>query len=363
MNFFSAQFSHKKKGLLTLTSLLLSASSFAIIPEVSEEKGWAGFVAGGIGWADITSNTVAGNKFFDLGRAPWDGTNTKANSRSKTHGIVGGQVTWTLSGRNALFFGTSLIDELTQSGVMQLGWRKSTHSVGTFQIGILKDPAPIPSRIYTDPFANNSGPRSETDQNSAGIRLGWDRIFNTAFEVTLTALNYDIDSERSGQGYTGLGGCDAACIALLDREGDLTQFEVGYLFKFGNNKHLLRPGVTFSDFDADGNANDYDSTVAKVTYSWHGLENYTFVSNVSFGEQDFDTVNPLAVFGGQEQDTDIFVIDASVIYNLPFGNKNRWQLVTHALYGEGDSDINFYDTEATQVSATVLYHFGNRNNL
>jgi hypothetical protein len=47
-----------------------------------------------------------------------------------------------------------------------------------------------------------------------------------------------------------------------------------------------------------------------------------------------------------------------LLYDLPFGNENRWQLVTNVTYGEGDSDMDFYDSEITKISALVLYKFG-----
>ena len=336
--------------ILTLGSVIWSSASFAL-PEVSEEKGWSGYVGGGIAVTEITSNTVAGNRLMDLDHDPWNGNNEKADSRSEGYGLVTGEVTWTLGRRNALFLGTSMIDQLTQQGAQQFGWRKTTDSAGTFQVGAITSGA-LPTRVYNDPYNNSGANRGVTDQTTSGLRLGWDRIFSTAFEVTLTALDVEIDTENSG----ATQGLTAAEVRSLDREGDLVKLEVGYLFKLFGGDHLLRPAIIATDFDADGDAMDYDGAMAKITYSWIGGDAWSFVSNLSYGERDYDNANP--VFG-IEQDTDIVAIDASLIYDLPFGGERRWQLVTRALYADGDSDIDFHDQEAISGSVAVLYHFGN----
>jgi hypothetical protein len=340
-----------------ISSFLLSTASFAL-PEVSEDKGWTGYVAFGGGYADITSNEIAGNRLLDLDKDPWNGNNQKASSRSEGFASIGGEVTWTLGRRNAVFLGSSMVDRLTQNGVLQLGWRKTTDSAGTFQVGFLTNPTPTPARIYNDPYNDDGSNRGVTDQTTKGARFQWDKIFNTNFELTLTTLTNDIDSENSGAGYSGV--CAANCQRSLDREGDLMKAEIGYLFKLFGGDHLLRPSVEFNDFDADGDAKDYDGVMGKLTYSWVPDGNWGFVSNVTYGERDYDTVNPIFAIGGNgpEQDTDIIVIDASLLYDLPFGNENRWQLVTNVTYGEGDSDIDFHDSEITKVSANVLYKFG-----
>jgi hypothetical protein len=335
---------------LGIGGFLLSTASFAL-PEVSEDKGFTGYVAFGGGYADITSNTIAGNRLLDLDKDPWNGNNQKASSRSEGFASIGGEVTWTLGRRNAVFLGSSMVDRLTQNGVLQLGWRKSTDSAGTFQLGFLTNPTPTPARIYNDPFDDSGDNRGVTDQTTKGARFQWDRIFSTNFEFTLTTLTNDINTENSGL-ELGLSQADRRS---LDREGDLIKAEVGYLFKLFGGNHLLRPSIEFNDFDADGDSQDYDGVMGKLTYSWLPDGNWGFVSNVTYGERDYDTVNP--VFG-IEQDTDVIVVDASLLYDLPFGDEKRWQLVTNVTYGEGDSDMDFYDSEITKISANVLYKFG-----
>ena len=137
-----------------------------------------------------------------------------------------------------MFLGTSLEDAVTLDGAAQFGVRKDLGATGVLQAGYLF--SGIPTQAWADPYAEGVE-REEVDRDSSGLRLRWDRVMGSAFELTFSYRDISVDEERSGQGVLSVA-CDVACQDLLRRDGDQYSFDVSYLYKLGDGtRHLLRP--------------------------------------------------------------------------------------------------------------------------
>jgi hypothetical protein len=315
---------------------------------VPEQQGWSGFFAGGLGYTDVESNTVAGNRLIDGGKDTINNIFQSPESSDHVHPVFTGEVNYTLANRNQIFFGTTLEDALTLDGAVQLGWRKQTERPGIFQVGILF--SAIPTEVWEDPYLAGV-PRSETDRDSTGLRFQWDRIFGTALEWQVSYRDIDVDTERSGQNVLG---CLSTCQALLRRDGDSYATDLSWLFRFAGGKHIFRPLIGYRTLDADGDAESYDAARLELTYSYMG-QKFNFVTNAAVASKDFDEPNPLY---GIKRDSDPVAVNATLFYRLPTAS-NRWQLFTTVLWGEADSDIDFHDNELFMISAGAFYRFGN----
>ncbi len=253
------------------------------------------------------------------------------------HPVVTGEVNYTFVNGWQAFFGTSIEDAVTLDGVTQLGARKNLGSAGTLQGGLLF--SGIPTQVWEDPYAEGVQ-RDETDRDSAGLRLQWDRVLGTAFELTFSYRDISIDTERSGEGVTSVA-CDATCQDLLRRDGDQYHFDASYLFRLGEGqRHLLRPMVRYTTDDRDGDAISGDAYRLQLSYIFLG-QGYTVASNVAFGGATQDARNPLF---GRKTDSDRFAVDTTLFYRLPI-DSGRWQAVGSLLWGEDDSDVDFHDSE------------------
>jgi len=62
---------------------------------------------------------------------------------------------------------------------------------------------------------------------------------------------------------------------------------------------------------------------------------------------------------GARTDTVGIVVDTKLFYRLPF-ESGRLQAVGSVLWGEGDSDVAFHDSEIFMINAGVMYRFGAR---
>jgi hypothetical protein len=327
----------------------LPASALEPIPDT---PGWRGFVVLGAGYTELRSNFVAGNPLVSIGNREFDSLGARPKSDDTVHPIVTGELNYTFDTGWQVFFGTSLEDAVTLDGVTQLGARKDLGAAGIVQGGFLF--SGVPTETWEDPYAEGVR-RKETDRDSRGVRLRWDRVMASAFELTLTYRDISIDTERSGQGVLSVS-CDAACQDLLRRDGDQYSLDVSYLYRLGPGRnHLLRPLLRYTIDERDGDAVAGDAYRLQLSYSYV-TQAYMVVSNVAFGSTSNDARNPIF---GVKTDSDRFAIDTTLFYRLPVTG-GRWQAVASVLWAEDDSDVRFHDSELFMFSLGALYRFGAR---
>jgi len=329
-----------------------TAPAAMAIEPIPSTPGWRGFVVVGAGYVDLESNTVAGNNLIDIGQPTISSVTQRPSSDDTFHPVVTGEINYTFNGGWQAFFGTSLEDAVTLDGVTQLGVRKDLGSAGILQGGFLF--SGIPTQVWEDPYAEGVR-REETDRDSTGLRLQWDRVLGSAFELTFSYRDISIDTERSGEGVTSVA-CDASCQELLRRDGDQYSFDVSYLYRLGKGqRHLVRPMVRYTIDDREGEAISSDGYRLQLSYIFLG-QGYTVASNLVYGGSSHDARNP--IFGART-DADGIAVDTTLFYRLPI-ESGRWQAVGSVLWGESDSDVAFHDNEIFMVSAGVMYRFGAR---
>ncbi len=335
--------------LPVFAACLMPVLALAIEP-VPEASGWRGLVVLGAGYIDLESNLVAGNRLIDIGEATVGSVTSAPASDSTLHPILTGEVNYTFGNRWQAFFGTSLEDALTLDAVVQLGLRKDLGRTGILQGGILY--SGIPTEVWEDPYAEGV-PRDETDRDSAGLRLQWDRILGSAFELTLSYRDVSVDTERSGVGVTSVT-CTAACQDLLRRDGDQYFVDVSYLFTLGDGqRHRLRPKLRYLMDERDGAAISSDAYLAQLTYLYLG-QGYNVVTNLALGGSSYDEANPIF---GEKTDSSRYAVDTTLLYRLPTAS-GRWQALATVLWGEDDSDVRFNDASVFQVGIGATYRFG-----
>jgi hypothetical protein len=339
-------------------SLILALSASAAAPLASaiepipQTPGWRGFVVGGLGYTDLKSNLVAGNDMIEVGRDTITSVNDAPRSDSTAHPIVTGEINYTFADQWQVFFGTSLEDAVTLDGVAQFGARKDLGAPGVLQAGYLF--SGIPTQAWEDPYAEGVK-RKETNRDSNGVRLRWDRVMGSAFELTFSYRDIAIDKEHSGQGVESVS-CDVSCQDLLRRDGDQYFFDVSYLFKLGDGtRHLLRPLVRYTIDDRKGDAISGDSYRLQLSYVFLG-QGYTVASNVAYGGSRQDARNPIF---GVKTDSTRYAVDTTLFYRLPVAS-GRWQAVGSVLWGRDDSDVRFHDSELFTVNLGAMYRFGGR---
>ncbi|MDJ0878029.1 MAG: DUF2860 family protein, partial [Halieaceae bacterium] len=268
------------------TALVLGITQQATALEDMPEPGWGGFVNIGVGTGSVESNFLARLTGVDVDLSD-SRINNFGSPDDESVTVPSGALNFGYtfeSGKTRIFAGNDLSDFVQFDQATILSIRHDTDSWGRFQAGFIRT-AGIATEVYEDPYQLNVD-RDETERTRTGVRLTWDKILGTQFELRLTGAERELDEERSGEGL----GLSAAERALLDREGDLMRAELGYLWDLGGG-HFLRPRVAYIDRDLDGDAMAQDGYEVGASYAYFGSR-MNFNANLFYQQLDGDAVNP-----------------------------------------------------------------------
>jgi hypothetical protein len=235
----------------------------------------------------------------------------------------------------------------------QAGARQEFQSLGIMGASFVF--TTMPTDVWKDPYVVDDR-RKKTDRTSRGIRLAWERMFNSNFEVDYIYRNIDIDKERSGDALVNAGLLDASKKDRLEREGDIHQLIGAYWFEIGKNQ-LLSPQLIFDYQDLDGDAMKNFKTDFQLTYAYTGPK-FTLGLNGFIGYADYDKKNPIY---GKTQDDTRYGLGALGSWKNPFGWKpfghDKFRLYSQVGYFVSDSNIDFYDTDIFQATAGIWVGF------
>lgn len=327
----------------------MAGPAVAIDP-IPQDTGWSGWFWGGVGYTELKNNFVAGHKGIDTGTGTIDSIDGPPPSDDDFHWVAAGEVTYTWAdSRTQAFFGSATEQLLTLDLAQQLGVRRDFGSVGVLQLGALFNG--VPAEVWEDPFVEGE-PRVGTDRDSRGIRLQWDEILGTDFEIRLSGRKIDISPERSGDFLVANGELDPADQGLLDRNGDVLQLRLIYKWGFAPGQRL-EPQFIYSNHDRNGRAVSGDTYEFQL--SWLATDGRMLLAvNGFFGQRDYDQPNPIY---GRKADSDNLGLNAFFVYPLPVAS-GRWAWTTLVLWAEEDSNIDFYDTRILSFMTGPTYRFG-----
>lgn len=305
---------------------------------IAQESGFSGFVQPGVGYLSIKSNMVARVLSFDMSEDRIDSLNREPGSQSTPMVMLPFKLAYTFEGsRTEVFVGTEVGDLLTFDVAQQVAIKHDFGGVGVIQAGVLFT-GPI-VEVWKDPYVTGQD-RQDTNRDSAGGQLVWDRVFGSGLELGVAMRNVSIGDEESGE-FLGLSGAQQQ---LLDRNGIDYRAWAGYLFRSG--RHLLKPEISGTYGDLDGDAMASTGGDLKLTYLYQG-DPIMVILNASVGYADYDERNP--VFGKTRSDNR-YGLSATAYYRNPWD----WRLLgsgpmrfhVSAAYLVVDSNIDFYRQEA-----------------
>lgn len=318
------------------SAMALSAQAHDKIPQ---QGGFSGYVFLGASANKIESNTsVRGDERLDsLDRSP---SSTTEGQLAPAFGL-----SYTLADSRTQFFGgTELEDFLTQDGTLGLGVRQGFGELGNLRVSLL---AGTGSEVWADPYVVGVD-RDETDRKSGGVRLGWEHMLESDFDLTFTKRTIKLDDELSGR-WLGL---NAGEQALLDREGEQKKLDLSYRWS-PSADHLIIPTLSYVNHDLDGGAMAMQGSQFELNYAYLGLQDWELVASLLSGSLESDDANPLA---DKKQELDRFGLSLAATYKEPFGLKG-WKARAAYNYGEEDSNIDFYDTSIKSLTMGMMYGF------
>ncbi len=324
------------------------SAAFAI-ERIPKESGSSGFVNIGGAYLDVKSNMVAGNSLADISKDSISSIFDGPDSESDFIPLFNFEFRYTFAdSRTQIYLGNLLEDLLRFDTSAQAGVRQEMADSSI--VGASFVFSSLPTEVWEDPYVQNQ-PREETDRSSQGLRLTWAKILATDLEMQYTWRKIEIDDELSGT-LGGLG-LSPAERALLDREGNHHKAELLYAWKFDGDKQYFVPGFEYHKFDLDGDAMANDRYGIQLTYGYDG-DQFSVVANAIYGSADYDSRNPIY---NKEREDDIYGGTLTGFWHRPFGTPEGWNLVASGGFYEVESDIDFYDSEVSLFSLSVLYRF------
>jgi len=316
-----------------------------------KESGISGFINLGAGGISAESNMIAGNDLGDIGKKRIDSLTDSPDSKSDVIPVLNGELAYTFaSTRTQLFLGNSLEDFIRFETATLAGVRQELPDNSLLEISYVF--SAIPTEVWADPYVVDRN-RSKTDRTASGLRLKYDKILGSDFEILFTWRSIELDDELSG--LTQLvqrGDLTAAQTKLLDREGDSYQFEVLYPFRFENDKHVIAPAFNYTRLDLDGGAMANDRYQGQLTYFYTG-EIFNVAANLFYAYADYDETNPIYL---KKRNDNNYGGTLSVFYKNLF-DVERLSLVGTVAGFKSDANIDFYDTTIGFFSLSVLYRF------
>jgi len=342
----------KKTNILTIAVLalilLLGANPATALDPIPTESGFSGFIRPGVGYLNFKSNMVASFLGYDLSDKKTDSLDDSPDSQSNGLAMVPFSLEYTFAGtRTQLFLGTDLTDLIRFDLTQQFGVKQGIGNLGILQGGILF--SGIPAKVWKDPYVVDKN-RKDTSRTSNGGRLTWDRILGSGLQLRYTYRKIDISSEKSGD-FIGLSNDDKK---LLKRDGDRHIGEVAYRFNFAK-RHTLAPAFIYTNDDRDGDAMKSDAYDFQLIYAYLG-DTFSFTGNAFIGWADYDKKNPIY---DKKQDDDRYGIQGTLYYQNPwdwrlFGS-NPMNFYVGGAFADTNSNIDFYDQEATMVMGGVFF--------
>lgn len=336
-----------KKTAIAL-ALACACTPALALDKMPGKPGLSGFVNAGIGTGSIETNMLArvAGIDLDLGEDTIDDFGSPDDENITTVAL-NLTINYTFSNlKTQVSLGNDLADFLQFDRSTILSLRHDFDRLGRVQASLLSSAFPR-TEVWEDPYVLGEK-RKETERDSTGGRLTWDKILGTQFELKVQQRKVELDNERSGQAL----GLSRSQRLLLDREGDNYRTELGYMFNVDNGTHLIRPSIAFVDHDLDGDAMAQDGYEGAVSYIYNSGD-ITWANTLSYASLEAGRENPIFE---EDHDSEQIIFATQVFVSGLFGLED-WRPNIALMYGESDSDIDFYDAKGWMVNLAIGRQF------
>jgi len=180
--------------------------------------------------------------------------------------------------------------------------------------------------------------RKKTSTTKYGAKIAFNKIAGTGLRINGVYMRDDIDNDTI-----------ALTSPSMARDGHIVALNGNYSFQLSESFEL-RPRISIRNGNYDGDANSF----MKYKFDLEArniVGSMMFISRMYYSYSDFDKVNPIF-----DKTRNNMSYGASLManYMAPFSLDN-WSLMGLLSYSKGESNIDFYDTEAITIGAFLNY--------
>lgn len=329
-----------KKLLLPLAISALAMPALALDP-MPKQDGFSGSLALGASGGSVDSNFLAKVIGVDLSNEDI----YVYDSPSQTDIIIPSfsfDLGYTFGNQKSRIYLTNVVeDSLEFSSNTALAFRHDFDSLGNIVLAGLA-PGAAQTEVWENPYELGVD-RDATERATSGGRLTWDQMFGTGLEFVADMRKVDIDEERSGQNL----GLTAAEQDLLDREGDISSYTLGYTFNCSDNVRV-QPSVGYIDRDLDGKAMAQDGYELGVDLVYDAGA-YTWLNRVVYQSLDGDQENPIF---NEVNDANVYRLASELNIPNPMG-WNHWFATVGFTWADNQADIDFNKSSVALFTARI----------
>ena len=343
---------NKMKHLSTIMFLnlwIVCAPTVWAFTAIPDESGFSGYILAGGGYSKTSSNMIVGTRTTDLTTATTGSLTAAPESKGAYTTTLLGELRYTLAEHSTqLFVGQLFSDYIRYDVSNLLGVRREFRGIGV--IGVSYVFAGFVTRVWEDPYVVDED-RVETDRKQRGWRVSWQRLFDTQFGVQYTLRKIELN-EKSGTTQLSLNAQDAQ---LLDRNGDLREFQLFYNWELSEN-HSLTPELLYDWSDTQGLAMNAKRFGLKILYTYLKKQmGVVLITAASYTDADYEAENPIYI---KTRNDDRYGLDLTYLqFGLFSKYKSQLAVVTNAYYFLDDSNINFYDQKIFGINLSLLFRF------
>ncbi|MGL4564792.1 MAG: DUF2860 family protein, partial [Halioglobus sp.] len=230
-------------GLALAWGCAFAASTQAAVV-IPDKGGFSGYLNVGAGGVSVKSNMLASiiNGKVNVGNKTVNNLSEDPNnSEGGAIPAFNFELSYTFEEtRTQLFLGNLLENYAAFDMSTLAGVRQDVGVAGL--IGASLQSTSVDTQVWSDPYLTDAK-RNDTDRTGQGFRVFWQQFMSSGLEVRYTATEIDIDKERSGE---SLALTDAQR-KKLDRNGDVSRFDMLYEFSSSDERHLITPGLAYID--------------------------------------------------------------------------------------------------------------------
>ncbi|MGR5132401.1 DUF2860 domain-containing protein [Vibrio alfacsensis] len=324
---------------IRLSLLSLTMVSLPSLANLASEPGFSGEVSASVGFTQISSNLyTGGDKSIS---SPYQ----RAGDESNAFLFPLGNVAYTFSGLDKqVYFGVSRDDLAVGDLAVELGYRQVL--TGGMVLDLSLVPTVVNKDVWADPYLPKVN-RSKTEESGNAFRLKLTNINGTNFNLDTAFAVKDVENEQSAKGL----GLSEQQRVLLARDNSSFYLKGSYQLRLDSTS-LLRPSVTITKTNADGDAFSASALGAEMSY-FKVFNQHRFALTAKYTNRDYDETNP--IYGVKRENSEAGVFFA--YEQVDFMDWNDWSLVALAGFNNNDSNIDFYDIQESLMSVGMNYRF------
>ncbi|MGR5206817.1 DUF2860 domain-containing protein [Vibrio sp. PNB23_22_7] len=324
---------------IRLSLLSLTMVSLPSLANLASEPGFSGEVSASAGFTQISSNLyTGGDKSIS---SPYQ----RAGDESNAFLFPLGNVAYTFSGLDKqVYFGVSRDDLAVGDLAVELGYRQVL--IGGTVLDLSLVPTVVNKDVWADPYLLTVN-RSKTEESGNAFRLKLTNINGTNFNLDTAFAVKEVENEQSAKGLK----LSEQQRVLLARDNSSFYLKGSYQLHL-DSMSLLRPSVTITKTNADGDAFSASALGAEMSY-FKVFNQHRFALTAKYTNRDYDETNP--IYGVKRENSEAGVFFA--YEQVDFMDWNDWSLVALAGFNNNDSNIDFYDIQESLISVGMNYRF------